>query len=132
MAHFVLMCWWNALEVAGTETREVVRRNIARFFEEHPELTQAQVEQSLGLTRGYISKVLHGRRNPTMALVDRFCARYGLERGYFLGDDDVPSKVSELRREVEEIWMSGELDEEYAAALLTLIRARRARAKKDV
>lgn len=63
-------------------------------------MTQQQLSQQIGLSIGYVSKVLGGHREPTLDIMDAMCATFGLTPAYFFGKASSEVNATDASKEV--------------------------------
>ncbi|SFP85899.1 helix-turn-helix domain-containing protein [Sphingomonas rubra] len=67
------------------DLRERLGRNV-RALREAQGWSQEEYADRSGLHRTYVSAIERGRRNPTIDVVERLAAPFGVEPGSLLGD----------------------------------------------
>lgn len=85
---------------------------IIKEFRKSKKITQIQLAENLGLSRGYIADIERGRQKPSRAFLEKMAAKYGLSSDYILyGDEDSRPKEKEFIARIEIVGQEKEMIE---------------------
>ena len=89
-----------------------MKDKLKRYMQENG-LTQRQLADLMNTDESYISKILSGKHKPGAVTVEKYYRLPGVQE---------KETVEELRRETNELWLAGVIDEKAARRLLAKMR----------